>query len=115
MSEEIVTDKHSTLRYSDRTLLSLMEELKKLKCRKKVLDKQSNLIAKWVELQVLSHQVMTEAMELGDSRYIGLAVNKPAHSDVVVGLSWAGISTTQMYREDFKPSVKAQARTAKPT
>ena len=69
VSEKIITDKHSTLRYSDGTLLSLTEELKKFECRKKVLDKQSNLIARWVELQVLSHQVMTEAMGLGDSRF----------------------------------------------
>ena len=39
MSEEIIADEHNTLRYSDRTLLSLTEELKKLKHRKKVLDK----------------------------------------------------------------------------
>ena len=51
---------------------------------------------------MLSHQVMTEAIGLEDSRYVGLAVNKLAHSDVVVGLSQAGMSTTQMYREDFK-------------
>ena len=44
--EKIVTDEHSTLRYSDRTLLLLTEKLKKLKWRKKVLDKQSNLIAR---------------------------------------------------------------------
>ena len=43
---------------------------------------------------MLSHQVITEAMGLGDSRYIGLAVNKLAHSDVVIGLFWAGMSTT---------------------
>ena len=102
MSEEIVTDKHSTLRYSDRTLLSLTEKLKKLECRKKALDKQSNLIARWVELQVLSHWVTTEAIGLGDSRYVGLAVNKLVHSDIVMGLSQAGTSTTQTYRGDFK-------------
>ena len=100
--EEIVADEHSTLRYSDRTLLSLTEKLKKLEHRKKVLNKQSNLIARWVELQTLSHQVMTEAIGLGDSRYVGPAVNKPAHSDVVVGLSWAETSTTWTYRGDFK-------------
>ena len=93
VSEEIVADEHSTLRYSDRTLLSLTEELNKLKCRKKALDKQSNLIARQVELQILSHQVTTEAMGLGDSRYIRLAVNETAHSDIVMGLSWAGTST----------------------
>ena len=102
MSEKIITDKHSTLRYSDKTLLSLTEKLKKLEHRKKALDKQSNLIARWVELQTLSHQVVTEAIGLGDSRYIGLAVNKLAHSDVVVELSQAGMSTTWTYREDFK-------------
>ena len=102
VSEEIVTDKHSTLRYSDGTLLLPTEKLKKLKHRKKILDKQSNLIARWVELQTLSHQVMTEAIELEDSRYVALAVNKLAYSDVVIRLSWAGISTTQMYRGDFK-------------
>ena len=100
--EKIVADEHGALRYSDRTLLSLTEKLKKLECRKKILDKQSNLIVRQVKLQVLSHQVTTEAMGLGDSRYVGLAVNKLAHSDVVMGLFWAEISTTQMYREDFK-------------
>ena len=100
--ENIIADKHSILRYSDRTLLLLIEKLKKLKHRKKALDKQSNLIARWVELQALSHQVTTEAIGLEDSRYVGLAVNKPVHSDIVIGLFWAEMSTTQTYREDFK-------------